>query len=398
MLPSADRPIVILGAGLSGLSLAHALCERGSRHPMLLIDRRTSWDRDRTWCTWQTDPLRFADCITHRWQAWRTQVGARGVVTHSRAHPYVHIDAERVYATAVDRITRAANIEIRLGERVLGVEAGEVPRVHTSAGAIDAALVLDAMGVGSPLGRDPSPAQMTLTQRFVGWEVEVDRPVFDPGAATLMDFRPHAGTGATFMYVLPFSATRALLEHTSIEPDDAPAVDREAALELELRSRWGISDWRVLRRERGRIPMTTFSFPVRRGLGVHTLGTAAGAIRPSSGYAFTRIQREVDSVAAAIVSGEPLPTRAARPRTEMLDRIFLHALAHSRHPEELFLAAATVDGDAFARFMTDAGSPADEARFVAALPVAEMTRAALGSLLLRGGVRLGRREQSSAST
>jgi lycopene beta-cyclase len=378
---TADRPIVILGAGLSGLSLALALRERGSEHPVLLIDRRRRWDRDRTWCTWQTGPLRFSDAITHRWEGWRTQVGPDSVTTHSSAHPYVHIDAGRVYASALDRLAPWPNVEIRLGEGVLGVEPGPVPVVHTTAGSIQAALVLDAMGASSPLAPRRPPGATAFAQRFSGWEVEVDRPVFDPAVATLMDFRPHAGTGTTFMYVLAFSTTRALLEHTSIEPYDAPRVDREAALEHELRTRWGLSDWRVLRRERGLIPMTSSPFPAHRGEGVHTLGTAAGAIRPSSGYAFSRIQRQADAVAAAIVAGRPLPKRIARPRTELLDRIFLHALAHSRHPEALFLASASVDGDAYARFMTDASSPADEARFIASLPVAEMTRAALGSIL-----------------
>ena len=377
----SDRPIVILGAGLSGLSLAHALCEGGWPHPVVLIDRRSGWDRDRTWCTWLTGPLRFEDCITHRWGAWRIQAGARGTTSASRRCPYVHIDAGRVYEAALERISRAPAVEIRLGEGVRSVDvAGDGgPRVHTTAGTLDARLVFDALGPHSPLEpRSATRAVTAFAQRFTGWEVEADTPVFDPGVATLMDFRPHAGTGATFMYVLPFSTTRALLEHTSIEPFDAPRVDRETALAHELSVGYGLTGWRVLRRERGLIPMTAFAFAARRGAGVHTLGAAAGAIRPSSGYAFSRIQRQAGAVAAAIIAGRPLPTRVASPHSDLLDRVFLRALARSRRPQDLFLATAGVDADVFARFMTDAGSPRDEARIIAALPVGEMTRAALG--------------------
>ena len=361
------------------MSLAYALCEAGARQPIVLIDRRRSWARDRTWCTWLTGPLRFSDCITHRWDAWRTRADGRSVLAASRRSPYVHIDAGRVYDTALERLSAASAVQLRLGEGVLSVTGGDAPTVHTTAGSLEAALVFDALGASSPLlARRPPPAS-GLAQRFVGWEVETDRPVFDPGVATLMDFRPHAGIGATFMYVLAFSPTRALLEHTSIEPFDAAPVDRDAALDAELRRHWGVSDWRVVRRERGLIPMTTFPFPARHAPGVLTLGSAAGAIRPSSGYAFSRIQHQVSQVTAALMAGRPLPTRVGPPRGELLDRVFLHALSRSRHPEDLFLATASVDADVFARFMTDSSSPADEAQIVAALPMFEMTRAALGA-------------------
>ena len=299
----------------------------------------------------------------------------------------MHIDAELLYAAALDRLARSPQVEIRLGEAVRSVEDDAHPRVHTSAGTIDAAPVFDALGPNSPLQPGRSLPAASFAQRFVGWEVEVGTPVFDPSVATLMDFRGHAGTGTTFMYVLPFSATRALIEHTSIEPFDAPPVDRDAALEHELEVRYGVHDWQVLRREHGLIPMMTHPFRTQHNHRVYRLGAAAGAIRPSSGYAFTRIGRQVDAVAAAIAAGTPLPTRVSSVRSELLDRVSLHALARSRHPEELFFAAASVDADAFARFMNDVSSPGDEARMIAALPMPEMARAALGAVASREGMR-----------
>jgi lycopene beta-cyclase len=379
---SSDRPIVILGAGLSGLSLACALCEQNYQGPVLLIDRRQSWERDRTWCTWLTEPLRFSDCVTHRWPAWRTRTPAGQTIASSRRHPYVHIDAERVYEAALGRIARAPNLELCPGESVRSVETGEtgdVLAVHTSDRTVAADLVFDALGPSSPLGGRRAPGSIEFAQRFVGWEVEVDAPVFDPGTATLMDFRPHAGVGSSFIYVLPFSPTRALVEHTSIEPREAPAVDRDAALAQELQS-WGVADWQVLRRERALIPMTTFRFPAQRAPGLYTLGAAAGAIRPSSGYAFTRIQRHASQIAVALVAQRPPPARVSRPRHDLLDRVFLHALAHTPGPEALFLAAATAPGDVFARFMTDTSTLRDEARIIAALPAAQMARAAWGAI------------------
>ena len=83
----------------------------------------------------------------------------------------------------------------------------------------------------------------------------------------------------------------------------------------------------------------------------------------------------------------PLPVRVAHPRHGLLDRIFLEALARTPEPEELFRAAARVNGDVFARFMTDHSTLADEAEMIAALPLAPMTRAALAAAASPRAVR-----------
>src|SRR5690606_29518390 len=55
-----DADIVIVGAGLAGLSTAVHLLERGpaDRH-LTLVDPRTDFGRDRTWCSWALEPHPF---------------------------------------------------------------------------------------------------------------------------------------------------------------------------------------------------------------------------------------------------------------------------------------------------------------------------------------------------
>lgn len=376
-----DEPIVILGAGLAGLSLAVALRRARNPAPLVLIDRRTRWDHDRTWCTWLTGPLRFAELASHRWSSWRAaaHVGDDQAVQHSRRHPYIHLASDAVYEAALGELADAPDVELRTDVQVLGVESGPAsPRVTTTNGTFDAARVFDAMGPGSPLLRGRPPGTTELAQRFLGWEVETDRPVFTPETATLMDFRAPAPDCLVFIYVLPFSTTRALVEHTTIGTGAVAAAARRDALSAELSERHGVREWDVVREEKGHIPMSTFPFPAHRGPGLHAVGAAAGAIRPSSGYAFSRIQRHVDRIVAALATGAELPGSVAPSRYRVLDRIFLRALTDGAHGEELFLRLmAGVSGDVFARFMTDRSSAADEARVLAVLPPLTMTAAAL---------------------
>ena len=53
-----------------------------------------------------------------------------------------------------------------------------------------------------------------LNQHFRGWEIETDRPVFNPQLPTLFDFRTPQDGHMRFVYTLPFAENRALIEYT----------------------------------------------------------------------------------------------------------------------------------------------------------------------------------------
>ena len=59
---------------------------------------------------------------------------------------------------------------------------------------------------------------------------------------------------------------------------------------------------------------------------VHAIGTVAGAVRPSSGFAFARIQRHCRAIAQAVAAGAEPPGRVGSARAALLDRVFLRAL------------------------------------------------------------------------
>jgi len=365
---------LVLGAGCAGLSLACALLDAGVGERIVLVDRRTGFDHDRTWCFWDTwADLPFAALATHRWPRWQL-VGrdGRAVERACARHPYLHLPADRFYRAALDRLAAAPNVELRLGERVLEVAAGtDAVRVRTARGELDAAVAYDAMGGAGPLQRGRPAGAVELRQRFLGLEVETERPVFDPGRATLMDFRapPATGGGLRFMYVLPFGPTRALVEDTTLGGDAERAGDRRAAIAAHLEQVWGAGAVRVVREERGVLPMTTHAFPLVHGPRLVAVGAAAGALRPSSGYAFVRLQRHVRAVARAAAAGAPPPARLGRRRHAVLDGLFLRALSTDPAGFDRHLLALVrgTRPETFARFMTDASGLRDEAAVVAAL-------------------------------
>ena len=78
--PNAEYDLVIIGAGLAGLSLAcwlFQLAEEGQKTlpRVCFLEPRTSYSNDRTWCFWDLEPHPFRDLITHRWFRWQVSQG-----------------------------------------------------------------------------------------------------------------------------------------------------------------------------------------------------------------------------------------------------------------------------------------------------------------------------------
>ncbi len=357
-MPNFDEDIVIVGGGLAGLSLAVHLHQRGVTRSVRILEARTRYVPDRTWCGFEVQPHPFSDCIHQRWS--KVRITHQKTVEAKTPVPYAHIDAEDFYSAAHER--SAATLD--RGVRVFSIEerAGFV-HLETNAGALRARQVFDAR---------PPKARPTagFTQRFRGWFVRTERPLFDPNVATLMEFVPGARE-PHFFYQLPFSPHRALIEDTWFTRGN-PGFD-EACLDARLPGGYEIE-----RVEEGAIPMHLFdpqdTDRVRR------IGLAGGVARPSTGYAFDSIQRHSAAIADALSRNLP-PPRHARPN--FLDAVFLRVLAE--HPERgaeiLFRLFDRNPPARWVRFLTETGRPLDHLGVMASLPKVPFVRAALQEVI-----------------
>ena len=396
-----DADFLIAGAGLAGLSLAVALAEAGATatRRVLIVDPRTSFARDRTWCYWDVDqmPHPFAAGVSRRWRRWRVVNGSSDVERSAGGLSYCHLAGDDFYRLALARLARDPNVEIRLGESVEAVD--ETPD-GIAAWLGDGSLVralhcFDSRPPEAPLSRDRSECfsliktkkrplcsrligvpEVSLSQQFVGHFVTTDRPAFDPEVATLMDFRTGPAAGAIrFVYVLPLAENRALVEATTLSGVPVPPAEHEAVIADYLRQIIGVDSWAVTGTERGAISMTTAPRPVAVSRRVWRIGLVGGMAKPSTGYAFLAVQRFSRRAAAIIATHHgtgPLPAPPSiRPGwAKVLDAIFLARLR--RRPDlaaDLFARLFDrADPAALVRFLSDRATPADVARVVAALP------------------------------
>ncbi len=379
---------VILGAGCSGLSLCHYLLEEGVDAPILILDRRTSFGDDRTWCFWDVEPTPFTHLAHKEWNSWSFSSQGGSVAQTTSRYPYKCLAGRDFYEHALARLAESPNVTVRLGEEARGlVEEGGRVSVETAAGEVRAGHVFDGRGLppGSPVFEEARRRSVWVPQEFLGRRIRTEREVFDPDRCTLMDFSVDQSRGLRFAYVLPTGEREALVENVYLSEAGASRDEHREEIGAYLEDAYGLGpgEYEVVGEERGYIPMTDHPFPRRLGERVHSIGMLGGEMRPSTGYTFLRIQRYCRKLAAAVASGTEPPEKVHPRRLDLLDGIFLRFMRSRPEdcPEVYRKMFAGVPPDALVRFLTEKSTPLDEARLIRALPKKPFLAIVLRSLL-----------------
>lgn len=369
----SDPHVIVLGGGMAGLSLACALAtaedpeqsRQQTRQRTLVIEPRTAYSQDKTWCYWQQGTTPFDAAITHRWQHWTVSHAGQTHTCTATTAPYVRVDSGLFYRIAQQIIGASNSVTLRLGERVETVKADSLGVfVGSSAGNTRAAWVIDTRPTDIPDG--------TLLQHFAGWEVQTDHDVFDPSTVTLMDFAP-GSRDIHFYYVLPFNRRHALVEttHFSMNLLDDDTYARE--LKDYLKGRFGLDHWQITRTEQGVIPMPRRAPNLRHRAHqrIIPMGLHADTTKPSTGYCYPHAQDQARRQAQALLSKDS--RAAASTRSDLgrwFDAVFIGFL--EQHPQQ---AGATflrlfqrVPSDVLIRFLTDKARIGDYLKVMLALP------------------------------
>ncbi|MFJ9078194.1 lycopene cyclase family protein [Streptomyces sp. NPDC102278] len=392
-----DTDVTVVGAGAAGLSLAVGIAEpfpAGRRAPRVAVVEAPPGplrSSGRTWCYWESGVGPYDGLLAASWNRLRLYAPDGTVIDRPLgAMRYKMLRSDRFEAAMVERLGRWG-VEVRQMAVTSARDAGggAVVHGHDASGApsvIRSGLVFDSR----PPGRLP-PARTALLQHFQGWFVRTARPVFDPGAAILMDFRlPQPPGGLAFGYVLPMSRYEALVEYTQFSRAALDRAGYEQALRHYCSVVLGLGDFTVQEREQGAIPMSDGVYPRRGGRRVFFIGAAGGATRPSTGYTFAAIQRQSRHLAAAVRSGRSparVPAVHGR-RARAMDAVLLRALDTGRVDGGAFFTHlfSAVPADRVLRFLDGATSPLEDFRIGLRTPVLPMARSLLELPLLRRSV------------
>ncbi|QMV24526.1 lycopene cyclase [Streptomyces sp. SCUT-3] len=384
--------VAIVGAGAAGLSLAARLTDpaHGPAAPSVaLVDPGPSTGPGpRTWCFWEPEGGAYDEAASAVWRRLRV-VAADGTVVEGDPAPFRY------------KMLRSDRFEELLGSWFAGrPRLRRVTAAVTSVEDLPGGAAVHGLAPGGgavslrsrwvfdsrPLPALP-PARTTLLQHFRGWFVRTGHDAFDPGAATLMDFRtPRPAHGLSFGYVLPWSAREALVEYTEFSRAPLEEHEYEAALAHYTGEVLGLGPFSVTGTEQGVVPMTDGAFPRRAGRHVFRIGSAGGATRPSTGYTFSAVQRQAAAIEAACLAGRvPVPPRPHRLRHRVMDAVLLRALDTGRVEGAAYFERLFRNNPLprLLRFLDGASGPREEAAIGFSTPVAPMLHTLAELPLLR---------------
>lgn len=375
---------IITGAGCSGLSLLMHVLQTPelNQKRILLLDHSAKTDNDKTWCFWEKDKGIFEKIVFHQWQ--QVQFYADSWSKSISLYPYTYKMLRSIdfYAFVLDYARLFPNVVFRNEEVIKVCNDSGMAVAVTKKQQYRAHYIFNSILFQRPV---PGKKEHFLLQHFTGWEIETDMPHFNPELATFMDFRVNQQHGTTFMYVLPVSANRALVEYTLFTENLLNKEAYEIALHDYISHQLKINSYRITHAETGIIPMTNIAFKKGEGRIIH-LGTAGGDTKPSSGYTFKFIQDRVSLIVKALVKGEdPLihPTLKQK-KFLFYDSVLLHVLRNrTLGGAEVFAAIFSGNPvERVLRFLDNESTFTEDIQVMNSVPKLIFMKAALREMIL----------------
>ena len=296
---------IISGAGCAGLSLLLRLFQEPElQHvEILIIDVEDKDSNDHTWCYWE-DGYGFFDHLTHKtWDKLIFKTPDMEKVLEIEPYSYKMVRSIDLYHYVKSMLHSRTNInwvhepiqaignEGKLGFAVAGNTKYYGKYVFNSIIFPEVKLALE------------KSTCFKLLQHFKGWVIETKEPTFQPDQAHFMDFRVSQDAGTTFVYVLPITDRKALVEYTFFNEDILQANEYDSLIKAYLINYWKLTNYIITETELGVIPMTNFNFSSGKGK-IINIGTAGGWTKPSSGFTFQFIQKNTAAMVAALRKGK----------------------------------------------------------------------------------------------
>jgi len=288
---------IFTGSGLAALMTVYKMIESGKFNDksILLIDENAKKTNDRTWCFWQVEQSTWEQSITKKWDLalFANQEFSRDLELHP--YQYNRVKGLDFYNQVFDLIWKQKNIHF-LNEKVTDINELQT---HVYVATETQTFTGDKLfnSIYRKFAVESQTKYPVLQQHFIGWFIKSNQAVFNPEQATFMDFSVEQKGNTRFMYVLPTSTTEALLEYTLFSHRLLAKSEYEDEIQNYI-LKLGITDYEIIEKEQGSIPMTCYPFWKKNTQRVLNIGTAGGWTKASTGYTFKNSDKKSTALIA----------------------------------------------------------------------------------------------------
>ena len=329
---STKYDYIIIGTGIAGLQLAYELSKHSffDKKSIALIDKSKKTTNDKTLSFWEKGQGNWDSIVTKSWDEAL-------VYAHNKKHslkllPYTYktINALDFYNKIKSELSKLANFCF-INEEVISVKDINNPKIKTNKNLYEAKHVFDSRIPKDFFCRNKF---ITLIQHFKGWVIKTDSPSFAINKFTMMDFRLKDGNQTCFMYILPFSKNKALIEFTYFTKKIVNDKTYEIYLKEYISNKLKIKNYKILETENGSIPMTNFHFEKYSKKNITKIGTAGGWVKGSTGYSFKHTEKKVLSIINNLKNNLEPSYKIFQKKHKFYDKVFLKVLHDENHKGE----------------------------------------------------------------
>ena len=315
---------IICGGGASGLLLSNALLsdKHFNDKKILIIEKESKTDNDKTFGFWNDKESVLDNIVFKEWE----YAEFRDSNSHNSfllsPYKYKMIKSNEFYLYIGDKISKASNFTY------LNSTVNEIDQVNnkvkTNDGEFSSSIIFSSIYNEVSFKKYP-----LLKQHFIGWTIETKNESFDDNKITFMDFSVDQKDEIRFMYILPFSKNKALIEYTLFSSDIISDDEYEKEIKAYLKKK-NILNYSIVEKEKGMIPMTCYPFFENNTDTYFQIGTAGGWSKPSTGYTIKNSIEKIDIIINSLKQNKPLSKIRFKNRFWYYDLLFLDVLIASK--------------------------------------------------------------------
>ncbi len=374
---SAERPLVLVGAGLASALIAMRLSHDGKGPRIVILESALRPFGEHTWSFHDADvtsaDLNWLKPLTAH--AWAGQsVRFQRLKRHLKSG-YASLTSASVASAIAD----CANVEMRTGAPVSSIAPDHV--VLADGTLLKASCVIDCRGYQA------NPALVLGYQKFVGLEAELEAPhgLKDP---VIMDASVDQRDGYRFVYLLPFSPTRLLIEDTRYSDGEALDLQALAADIARYAEAQGWTIRTVVREESGVLPIALAHdferFWAEKPSDIPQAGMRAGLFHATTGYSLPEAVRVANLVAdnwpigSAALAQKIRDHARMRHRQQRFYRLLNRMLFKAAEPDKRHLVLQRfykLPQELIERFYAGRTTPSDIVRILVGKPPVPIHRA-----------------------
>lgn len=314
--------IIIIGAGLSGLTLARELIKKTSKK-ILLLEKEGNKKKDKNWSYWNIPKNCFSDKFDFSWKKIKIKNGEEKIIKIAEKIKYLNISSETFYDDSLRIIRNSDNCKILFNQDIDYIyDDIKNVKVKLENNEYYSDLVFDSRP-------NLSSSNNKLIQHFFGIEVSSNSAVFDNETVTLMDFQKNE-EATHFFYLLPFSNKKALVETTYFSRKKFSSDKYIKDINNYLKKNYPGSKFKFGFKEFGIIPMfREINKPFSKK--VIKIGLSNNWSRTSTGYAFQNSFKNSEQIVNSIMNNRLINVKT-KYLTVILDKIFCRFL--EKYPKD----------------------------------------------------------------